>query len=179
MNRKITGQLPGSLLAKTFSLYKSECRHGIAYTKMEADYSQIHSEVLYYVPLGKEHEVWNVIVRNDSGKTRELTISGFAGFTNEPNYEQDLVNLQYTLFISRTYFRGNRIQQVINENEEGKIERFLGSVGQKCLLIVVTLMNLLENTVALETRQVLNLETWEISLIITVTAVGHCQQKLY
>lgn len=116
-------------VGKDLSLYKSECRHGIAYTKMEADYSQIHSEVLYYVPLGKEHEVWNVIVRNDSGKTRELTISGFAGFTNEPNYEQDLVNLQYTLFISRTYFRGNRIQQVINENEEGKIERFFGLCG--------------------------------------------------
>ena len=126
-------------VGKDLSLYKSECRHGIAYTKMEADYSQIHSEVLYYVPLGKEHEVWNVIVRNDSGKTRELTISGFAGFTNEPNYEQDLVNLQYTLFISRTYFRGNRIQQVINENEEGKIERFFGLCGAEvssycCLL---------------------------------------------
>jgi ribosomal protein S1 len=26
-------------------------------------------------------------------------------FTNDPNYEQDQVNLQYTLFISRTYFR--------------------------------------------------------------------------
>lgn len=118
-------------VGKDLSLYKSECRHGIAYTKMEVDYSQIHSEVLYYVPLGKEHEVWSVIIRNDSGKTRELTVSGFAGFTNEPNYEQDLVNLQYTLFISRTYFRGNRIQQIINENEEGKIERFFGLCGAK------------------------------------------------
>ena len=116
-------------VGKDVSLYKSECRHGIAYTKMKADYSKIHSEVLYYVPLGKEYEVWSVLIRNDSEKTRKLTVSGFAGFTNEPNYEQDLVNLQYTLFISCTYFHGNRIQQVINENEEGKIERFFGICG--------------------------------------------------
>lgn len=116
-------------VGKDISLYKSKCRHGIAYTKMEADYLQIHSEALYYVPLGKEYEVWGVLIRNDSDKTRNLTISGFACFTNEPNYEQDLVNLQYTLFISRTYFHGNRIQQVINENEEGRIERFFGICG--------------------------------------------------
>lgn len=116
-------------VGKDVSLYKSECRHGIAYTKMTADYSGIHSEALYYVPLGKEYEVWSILVRNDSEKERSLTISGFAEFTNEPNYEQDLVNLQYTLFISQTHFLGNRIQQTINENEEGKIERFFGLAG--------------------------------------------------
>lgn len=118
-------------VGKDSSLYKSECRHGIAYTKMIADYAGIHSEALYYVPIGKEYEVWNILVRNDSQKERDLTVSGFAEFTNEPNYEQDLINLQYTLFISRTYFHGNRIRQTINENEDGKIERFFGLVGAK------------------------------------------------
>ncbi len=116
-------------VGKDLSLYKSECRHGIAYTKMIADYSGIHSEALYYVPLGKEYEVWSIQIRNDSERERNLTVSGFAEFTNEPNYEQDLVNLQYTLFISQTHFRRNRIQQTINENEEGKIERFFGLAG--------------------------------------------------
>ena len=116
-------------VGKDVSLYKSECRHGIAYTKMTAEYSGIHSEALYYVPLGKEYEVWSILVRNDSEKERNLTVSGFAEFTNEPNYEQDLVNLQYTLFISQTHFHGNRIRQTINENEEGKIERFFGLAG--------------------------------------------------
>ena len=45
-----------------------------------------------------------------------FTITGYAEFTNNSNYEQDQVNLQYTLFITRTYFMGNRIKQVINEN---------------------------------------------------------------
>lgn len=116
-------------VGKELSLYKSECRHGIAYTKMTADYSGIHSEALYYVPLGKEYEVWSVLVRNDSDQERNLTLSGFAEFTNEPNYEQDLVNLQYTLYISQTHFRGNRIQQTVNENQGGKAERFFGLAG--------------------------------------------------
>lgn len=116
-------------VGKDLSVYKSECRHGIAYTKMAADYAGIHSEALYYVPLGKEYEVWQVTVRNDSAQERDLTVSGFSEFTNEPNYEQDLVNLQYTLFISQTHFRGNRIQQTLNENQPEKIERFFGLCG--------------------------------------------------
>lgn len=116
-------------VGKDVSLYHSECRHGIAYTRMVADYASIHSEALYYVPLGKEYEVWNVLLRNDSDETRNLMVTGFACFTNEPDYEQDLINLQYSLFISRTYFHENRICQVINENEEGKRERFFGICG--------------------------------------------------
>ena len=61
-------------VGKDVSLYKSECRHGIAYTKMTAEYSGIHSEALYYVPPGKEYEVWSVLVRNDSDKERPLRI---------------------------------------------------------------------------------------------------------
>lgn len=96
---------------------------------MLADYAGIHSEALYYVPLGAEHEVWRVLVRNDSDRVRSLTVSGYCEFTNKPNYEQDLVNLQYTLFISQTHFRGNRIQQTVNENQEEKVERFFGLCG--------------------------------------------------
>ena len=46
-------------VGKDPAVYKSECRHGTAYTKMLADYAGIHSEVLYYVPLDAEYEVWN------------------------------------------------------------------------------------------------------------------------
>ena len=60
---------------------------------------------------------------------------GFIEFTNESHYENDQVNLQYTLFITKTYFKGNKILQTINENHyknaEGtnNRERFFGMVG--------------------------------------------------
>ncbi len=127
-------------VGKDLNDYRSECRHGTAYTKMLADYSGIHSQVLYYVPLDKEYEVWCIQVTNNSERTRALNITGYAEFTNNSNYEQDQVNLQYSQFITRTVFQGNRICQRIHGNldslEEGKdvddkivVERFFGLAG--------------------------------------------------
>lgn len=103
-------------VGKDTSIYKSECHHGTAYTRMLADYADIHSEVLYYVPLDKTHEVWNLKVTNNSDRVRKISAFGYCEFTNDSNYEQDQVNLQYTLFITKTYFKKNMILQTINEN---------------------------------------------------------------
>ncbi|MGN0336808.1 MAG: GH36-type glycosyl hydrolase domain-containing protein [Lachnospiraceae bacterium] len=127
-------------VGKDLDSYKSECHHGIGYTKMIADYADIHSEALYYVPNGKSHEVWAVTLTNRSAQTRELTLTGYAEFTNHSNYEQDQVNLQYSLFITQTRFEDNRIMQKIHGNldtlENGEqvdnkdvIERFFGLAG--------------------------------------------------
>ncbi|MBD5477428.1 MAG: N,N'-diacetylchitobiose phosphorylase [Lachnospiraceae bacterium] len=127
-------------VGKDLADYKSECRHGTAYTRMNADYGDIHSEALYYVPLDRSYEVWNLKVTNLSKEARSLTITGYAEFTNVNNYEHDQVNLQYSQFITRTAFKGNRICQMIHGNldtlEEGEdvdnktvIERFFGLAG--------------------------------------------------
>lgn len=127
-------------VGKDLSLYRSQCRHGMSYTRMIADYSGIHSEVLYYVPLDQSYEVWNLAVTNQSDRVRKLTITGYAEFTNNSNYEQDQVNLQYSQFITRTTYHDNRIRQLIHGNlediEKGRkidgktvIERFFGLCG--------------------------------------------------
>ena len=129
-------------VGKDLEAYKSECHHGTAYTKMLADYSDIHSEALYYVPLNKSYEVWSLKVTNNSDKERSLNITGYAEFTNNSNYEQDQVNLQYSLFITRTAFNEDRIRQTIHGNLDGledgdevdnklAIDRFFGLVGSK------------------------------------------------
>ena len=129
-------------VGKDLESYKSECHHGTAYTKMLADYSDIHSEALYYVPLNKSYEVWSLKVTNNSDKERSLNVTGYAEFTNNSNYEQDQVNLQYSLFITRTAFNEDRIRQTIHGNLDGledgdevdnklAIDRFFGLVGSK------------------------------------------------
>ncbi|MFR8169423.1 MAG: GH36-type glycosyl hydrolase domain-containing protein [Marvinbryantia sp.] len=129
-------------VGKDLAVYKSECRHGTAYTRLSADYDEIHSEALYYVPMNKSYEVWHLNVTNNSERERKLNITGYAEFTNNSNYEQDQVNLQYSQFITRTVFEGNRIRQLIHGNldglEEGKdvddkivVERFFGLAGGK------------------------------------------------
>ena len=129
-------------VGKDLDEYKSECHHGTAYTKMMAEYSKISSEVRYYVPLNQSYEVWNLKLINNSDEERELNVTGYAEFTNNSNYEQDQVNLQYSQFITRTVFRGDRVRQMIHGNldsiEDGKdvddkivISRFIGLAGSE------------------------------------------------
>lgn len=127
-------------VGKDLESYHSKCCHGTGYTRMLADYKGIHSEARYFVPLNRSYEVWSLSVINTSNEERELTITGYAEFTNSSNYEQDQVNLQYSQFITRTCFRENRIRQMIHGNLDGlgededidnKVitERFFGLAG--------------------------------------------------
>lgn len=124
-------------VGKPLDTYKSICRHGTAYTVISADYAKIHSDVTYYVPLDATYEVWRAVVKNTGDTARDLSAFGFIEFTNDNNYEQDQVNLQYTLFITRTSFEGNKILQHINENDgkdetgSNHRERFFGLANAK------------------------------------------------
>ena len=121
---------------KDLSEYKTECRHGMGYTDIRSSYKGIETSALYYVPLEKEYEVWRLKVRNTTDRVRDLTVTGYAEFTSNSNYEQDQVNLQYSLFISRTAFEKDRILQTIHGNldlltsKAGDLsQRFFGLAG--------------------------------------------------
>ena len=120
---------------KDLNAYKTVTRHGTAYTEIESSYKQIESKVLYYVPLDATHEVWCLTVKNTGNEARRIGVFGYAEFTTESFYTQDLVNMQYTQFITKTEFHGDHILQRINQfcdvNEEGDNgrERFFGLAG--------------------------------------------------
>lgn len=117
-------------VCKPISEFKSECRHGTAYTVISSEYKGIKTETAYYVPLGKTYEVWACKVTNLDGKARKLSVFGVCEFVNDNNYEQDGVNLQYTQFITHTYYNDNVLTQRQNELQGGKT-RFLALVGEK------------------------------------------------
>ncbi len=120
---------------KPLESYHTECRHGTAYTEFISEYDGIRSRALYYVPLGATHEVWSLEVENLSGRDRKISVFAYAEFTTESFYTQDLVNMQYTQFITRTEFHQDFILERINEychrNPDGSngSERFLGAAG--------------------------------------------------
>ena len=118
-------------VCKPLEDYKSECRHGTAYTVITSEYKKIKSEVTYYVPKDATYEVWAAKITNNDTKPRTLSVTGYCEFVNDPNYEQDQVNLQYTLFITRTYFKKNYIHQMQNEVYNSETGRFLGLAGAK------------------------------------------------
>lgn len=117
-------------VGKSLDKYKSECRHGTAYTVISSEYEKISAQTAYYVPNGKTYEVWRAKITNNDSKERNLSVTGFVEFTNEDNYEQDQVNLQYSLFISQTKLEGNKIVQIISENsKKDRRDRFFGMTG--------------------------------------------------
>ena len=119
-------------VCKPLESYKSECHHGTAYTVISSEYKNIKAETLYYVPKDATYEVWNCKVTNTDSKPRKIAVTGYCEFVNDNNYEQDQVNLQYTLFITHTYFKGNFISQKQNENfHNPDNERFFGLAGAK------------------------------------------------
>ena len=119
-------------VCKPMESYKSECRHGTAYTVITSEYKGIKAETLYYVPKDATYEVWNAVITNNDTKPRKLSVTGYCEFVNDNNYEQDQVNLQYTLFITHTYFKGSFVLQKENENfHDPNKERFLGLAGVK------------------------------------------------
>ena len=120
---------------KPLDEYRTVTRHGTSYTEIESAYKGIESKVLYYVPMDATHEVWRVKVRNAGSEPRRIGVFGYCELTTESFYTQDLVNMQYTQFITVTEFHRDHILQRINQfcnlNEEGENgqERFFGMAG--------------------------------------------------
>lgn len=65
-----------------------ECRHGLGYTRITGVYADIETEILYYVPLGKRYELWQVTMRNLSDRPRRLRVFSYVEFSwNDARYD--------------------------------------------------------------------------------------------
>ncbi len=83
---------------KPLAEYKSECRHGTGYTVIESEYSNIESQVTYYVPMGQSHEVWKVKLTNKGNQQRELKVFTYLEYAANWNAIDDLLNLQFVQY---------------------------------------------------------------------------------
>ena len=101
-------------VGKSLKEYKSECRHGTAYTKISSEYSSIKTETLYFVPLGKTYECWRVKVTNTGRKKRNLKLFTYVEYANNWNIYQDQINLQYSQYIMKMSVVNNMIDHGTN-----------------------------------------------------------------
>jgi N,N'-diacetylchitobiose phosphorylase len=86
-------------VGKSLKEFKSVCRHGTAYTKISSEYSGIKTETLYFVPLDRTDEIWNLKITNTGKEKRNLSIFTFVEYANNWKLSQDLNNLQYSQYI--------------------------------------------------------------------------------
>lgn len=93
---------------KDLSKYKYECRHGLGYTSIAAEYSGISTKTTYFVPIGENLEVWMIDVKNNSKKMRNLTVASFVEFCLWDALN-DMTDYQYNLNIGETLYKDNTV----------------------------------------------------------------------
>jgi cellobiose phosphorylase len=103
-------------VGKPLDQYKSECRHGSAYTVILSEYAGIRSETTYFVPLGKTFECWHVKLTNLGEKPRELSAFTYVEYAGNWSAADDLINLQYTQHTVTMEVEDNIIDHGTNVN---------------------------------------------------------------
>ena len=103
-------------VGKPLDRYKSECRHGTAYTVISSEYDGIRSDTTYFVPLGKNYECWHVKLANLGESPRRLRAFTYVEYVGNWSAYDDQVNLQYTQHILKMDVVGNIIDHGTNVN---------------------------------------------------------------
>jgi N,N'-diacetylchitobiose phosphorylase len=103
-------------VGKPLDKYKSECRHGTAYTVIKSDYSDISSETTYFVPLGKLFEIWKVKLTNNSNRKRKLRAFTYVELAGNWSAIDDLLNIQYVQYTALMKVTDNIIDHGTNIN---------------------------------------------------------------
>ncbi|MEA3560958.1 MAG: glycosyl transferase, partial [Candidatus Omnitrophota bacterium] len=98
---------------KPLKEFKYECRHGLSYTKINAGYKQINSEVTYFVPRSENLEIWILRLQNSSKKVRNLAVFSYVEFCLWQAVA-DAADFQYTLNIANCLCQDGIIYHLTN-----------------------------------------------------------------
>lgn len=103
-------------VGKPLAKYKSTCRHGLGYTIITSRYAGIATEATYFVPQGQTFEYWRLKVANKTKRPRRLSVFTYCEFANLWSTAQDLINLQYSLFVTRATIEDGILGVTCNPN---------------------------------------------------------------
>ena len=68
-------------VGKPLDVAKYTCRHGMSYTTYECDYSNIKAEQTLVIPLNDNVELWDVKIKNNDDKVRNLSVFSYCEFS--------------------------------------------------------------------------------------------------
>lgn len=103
-------------VGKPLDQYKSVCRHGTGYTVIESEYAGIRTEATYFVPAGEAFEYWRLRVTNTTSAPRKISAFTYCEFASNWSTTQDLVNLQYSAYITEARWDGGLLEVSINRH---------------------------------------------------------------
>lgn len=105
-------------VGKSFDEAKYKCRHGMSYTVYECDYKGIHAEQKLSVPIDDPVELWDVKIKNNSDKERNLSVFSYLEFSFH-HIEMDNKNFQMSMYASGSSYEDGIIENDLFYEEFG------------------------------------------------------------
>ena len=96
-------------VGKDLTKARYSCRHGLSYSKFQADYKDIQAEQLLFVPLSDDVELWDVKITNVGNRPRKLSVFTYCEFSFH-HIEIDNQNLQMSLYASGSSYADGVIE---------------------------------------------------------------------
>ena len=93
------------------------CRHGLSYVKYLSDYSDIAASQTLFVAMDDPVEIWDVRLRNDSGKARHLSVFSYCEFSFH-QVDMDNRNFQMSLYAAGSRYEDGVIEHELHYEED-------------------------------------------------------------
>jgi len=95
-----------------------QCRHGLSYTKYSCRYKDIAGTQTLVIPRGDDVELWDVHIKNESDKVRNLCIFSYCEFSFH-HIDMDNQNFQMSLYAAGSSYENGIIEHDLFYEEFG------------------------------------------------------------
>ncbi|MBR5094092.1 MAG: N,N'-diacetylchitobiose phosphorylase, partial [Oscillospiraceae bacterium] len=93
------------------------CRHGLSYSVYESTYSDIAASQTLFVAMDDPVEIWDLRLRNDSGRPRRLSVFSYLEFSFH-QVAMDNQNFQMSLYAAGSRFEDGVIEHELHYEQD-------------------------------------------------------------
>ena len=94
------------------------CHHGLGYVRYQSDYSGIDASQTLFVAMNDPVEIWDLRLRNDSGRPRRLSVFSYLEFSFH-QVDMDNRNFQMSLYAAGSRYADGVIEHDLYYEEDG------------------------------------------------------------
>ena len=96
-------------VGKDLNKAKYLVRHGLSYSKFQCNHQGIEAEQTLFIPIDDDVELWDVLIKNNSDKPRNLSVFTYLEFSFH-HVEIDNQNFQMSLYASGSNYKDGIIE---------------------------------------------------------------------
>ena len=105
-------------VAKSLDEAEYCCRHGLSYSRFQCKYDGIRAQQTLFVPKDDPVELWDVVITNDSGRPRQLSVFSYCEFSFH-HIQMDNQNFQMSLYAAGSSYEDGIIEHDLFYEEFG------------------------------------------------------------